>query len=558
MTRQLLSAFLFLCLTQPIPAMAQYQRLATTSATATPIKLLGRVINAATGLPVPRALVRFNDRAMLTDHEGKFQFDQVTDANVALQITKPGYSMSSDPSDPLNQFFRLDQITGPLELRLYPDALITGTVTAPDGEPLARVNVQARRSTFDGPGRRWMMAAQTQTDLHGEFRLPVSAGDYRIETRYTTRNDGDREAILPISLPAPAAGTAPQTIHLRSGEEQHFDLRPAVRRTYPVPLSIEGVTERGFPSVTARANDGTSFNVEVVPTRTPGQANLYLPTGSYKLSARIQTPEAMEIAETSITVTGSEAVLTDATASAGTVLRFVSVPLIPVELAIDTSATSDNNNQQGSRPATSIQLRQSSSQSQPNPMQFGLTLQRDNQDEDEASASINLATPRNSTSAPGFTAPPGSYRLVARGSGPWYIKSASYGTSDLLSQSLVVAAGAGSSTIRLIVSNQTGTLRGTVKLKGQPSAQSWIYLIGNSPSATPVYTQRGNNDASFYSSFLPPGTYQAIAFEHRHSADFTDPAALAPFSAYVQPVTITPGASSSLDLNAVPQAELQP
>src|SRR5260370_15174571 len=33
MTRQLLSAFLFLCLTQPIPAIAHYQPLATTSAT---------------------------------------------------------------------------------------------------------------------------------------------------------------------------------------------------------------------------------------------------------------------------------------------------------------------------------------------------------------------------------------------------------------------------------------------------------------------------------------------------------------------------------------------
>jgi hypothetical protein len=544
---------------QPAPALAQDQHLATTSANATPTKLAGRVINAATELPVPRALVRFNDRAMLTDHEGKFLFDQVTDANVNFQVTKPGYSMSSDPNDSPNTFFRLDQITAPVELRLYPDGLITGTVTAPDGELLARVAVQARRSTFDDPGRRWTTVAQTQTDLHGEFRLPVSAGDYRIETRYLTRNESDREAIMPVSLPAPAAGGGPQTIHLHSGEEQHFELRPAVRRTYPVPLSIENAAERGFPSITARANDGTSFNVQVVPSRTPGRANLFLPTGSYRLAARMQTPEAMEVAETSVTVTGSEAVLADA--SGGTVLRFVPIPLIPVELVIDPSATSDNGNQQGGRPGPSLQFKQSS-QNQPNPMQFGLTLQSDNQnpDEDEASASINLTTPRNGNSngTPGFTAPPGSYRLVARGSGPWFIKSASSGTSDLLTQSFVVAAGSGSGTIRLIVGNQAGTLHGTVTLKGQPSAQSWIYLIPNFPSATPFYSQRGNNDGSFYASYLPPGTYQAIAFEHRHSADYTDPAVLAPFSTFARSVTITAGVSPSLNLNAVPQAELQP
>lgn len=37
--------------------------------------LTGRVVNAASGLPVPRALIRFNERAILTDHEGKFALE---------------------------------------------------------------------------------------------------------------------------------------------------------------------------------------------------------------------------------------------------------------------------------------------------------------------------------------------------------------------------------------------------------------------------------------------------------------------------------------------------
>ena len=38
--------------------------------------VIGVVTNAVNGLPVSRALVRLNDRAILTDHEGKFEFDQ--------------------------------------------------------------------------------------------------------------------------------------------------------------------------------------------------------------------------------------------------------------------------------------------------------------------------------------------------------------------------------------------------------------------------------------------------------------------------------------------------
>ena len=37
--------------------------------------VIGVVTNAVNGLPVSRALVRLNDRAILTDHEGKFEFD---------------------------------------------------------------------------------------------------------------------------------------------------------------------------------------------------------------------------------------------------------------------------------------------------------------------------------------------------------------------------------------------------------------------------------------------------------------------------------------------------
>jgi hypothetical protein len=65
-------------------------------------------------------------------------------------------------------------------------------------------------------------------------------------------------------------------------------------------------------------------------------------------------------------------------------------------------------------------------------------------------------------------------------------------------------------------------------------------------------------DGSFNFPFLPPGTYQAISFENRHSLDYRDPKALAPFSTYVRSVTITSGNKATLDLDAVPDAEMNP
>jgi hypothetical protein len=154
-------------------------------------------------------------------------------------------------------------------------------------------------------------------------------------------------------------------------------------------------------------------------------------------------------------------------------------------------------------------------------------------------------------------APPGSYRLAARGQNRWYIRSASFGTSDLSSENLVVAAGTSSATIHLVVTNQTGSLQGAVKLSGQP-VSSWVYLISTTPSLSPVITVHSNSSGTFSNPYLPPGTYRAVAFERRHAGDLSDPAALDAYSTYVQSVTVTAGNQSALSLNAVPQTEVKP
>ena len=54
----------------------------------------------------------------------------------------------------------MDQSNTPLVVRLYPEALITGTVIGPDGEPLPHISVVARRSSFDESGHRWLQVGQ--------------------------------------------------------------------------------------------------------------------------------------------------------------------------------------------------------------------------------------------------------------------------------------------------------------------------------------------------------------------------------------------------------------
>jgi hypothetical protein len=493
-----------------------------------PSSVYGRVINASTGSPVSRALVRLNDRAALTDNEGKFRFDQNTESSANLLVSKPGYYAGTEFSEPGNLFLGPAQLAAPLELRLYPEALLTGTITGPDGTPLSRISVSALRSVYDDAGHRWVAVGQAQTDSHGNFRIPVQAGDYRLETRYSPQDRTTGQAVLPIAVPGESSLNTSQMIRIHGGEEQHFELRPAVSPTHAVTAMTQPPSGRGFTRISARSSNGSTLQVGPTTNGSSGEMKIQLPQGTYTLTARMMSePDAPEQADTTVTVPDHDV--------SGVVLQFFPVPAIPVELVVDGSSTSDT--------------------TPPNLTQMGLTLQSEQADPDRGDSSVRLTTRRNQSYV--FLAPPGSYQLAARNSGSWYVKSASYGDSDLLQQELVVAPGAAGTPIRIGVSDETGGLQGTVKLNGDASA-CWIYLIPASAGVQTVYTTHSNSTGGYTFAHLPPGSYQAVAFERRHSADYRNPESLSPFSGQTHSVNINVGDKPTLNLDAVPVAEVVP
>lgn len=496
---------------------------------ATSVTIYGRVVNVLTGLPVPRALVRFSDRAMLTTHDGKFEFNQVADNRITLQVTKPGFYSTMEAGGPEGISLNPSQISGPLELRLYPEAIIAGTVTAPDGDPLPHILVSARRRAFDGSARTWIPVAQMQTDSHGRFRLPVQSGDYKLESMYVPRINGTDQVTLPAVVPMESSSGTSDFIYIKSGEEQHFDLHPAISRAYTVAATFDSDIEHGFPRIKARSSNGATISLPVNFSHSgdSGSVRMELPSGTYTLIANVMSTDGMKQGESRVTVADRDV--------SGVIFHLMPVPAIPVELLLDGSETSDN--------------------AQPNLRQLGLILENNQPDSDILNAVIPLSMRRDRVMA--FTAPPGAYRLRARSNGAWYVRSASYGASDLLQQEIVIGPGAGGTPIRLTVSNQTGSLQGTCSLNGLPAGCS-VYLIPITPSAETIFVQQANAQGVYNFAHLPPGTYQAVAFEQHHSADYSDPASLVPFATHVRAVTINAGEKPTLDLDAVSEAEMSP
>lgn len=497
------------------------------TSSSTSITVSGQVVNAVTGVPISRVLIRLDGRSVLTDHEGKFEFGQFTGTGSSLEATKPGFYLSTDPTEGSSLSLQPAQLTAPIQVRLYPESLLTGTVTAPDGEPLQHIPVTARRKVFDETERRWIPMAQSQTDSRGNFRLPVPPGDYRLETRYMAERSQGSEVVLPTSVPTETESSFLGSIHVASGHELHFDLHPEMSRAYTVTTRLETPSERGFPGITARSSSGTTIPISFQRTGEANEGKLQLPSGTYTLTASMVSAEGAVQGETTVTVPNHDI--------SGVVLRLAPNPSIPVDLVMDSSATSDNS-------------------SPPHVQDLGLVMQSTDVESDRGGI-VQIETGRNGI--PSFNVAPGSYRLHARVQGSWYVKSVSYGDSNLLEHELVVGPGAGGAPIRVAVSNQSGSLQGTTSLNGVPAA-CWVYLIPNFPSASPFIALRSGSNGGYLVSYLPPGSYQAVAFEHRHLADYGDPDVLAAYTTHVRSITVNEGEKPSLDLDAVTAVEVVP
>jgi hypothetical protein len=150
---------------------------------------------------------------------------------------------------------------------------------------------------------------------------------------------------------------------------------------------------------------------------------------------------------------------------------------------------------------------------------------------------------------------PGIYRFAARNNGQWFVKSAMYGTTNLLQDNMAITWGAVSAPIVVTVSNRMGGLQGGTELKGA-AASAWIYLIPGDPRAVPFYSGHSNMDGVFSFPNLPPGSYEAIAFEDRYLANYSDPKVLNLYATYIRNVTVTVGGKATVNLDVVPDAEM--
>src|SRR3984957_14448995 len=133
----------------------------------------GQVVNSITGEPIARARVQVGtQQAALTDHDGHFEFDNISDEPAYASASKPGYFAEEKAVPAQGQS---------ITLQLIPEAILFGTITDPNGQPIQDLRVQLTMLRVENGFRRWRPVQATSTNVEGRFRFAeLQAGQYSL------------------------------------------------------------------------------------------------------------------------------------------------------------------------------------------------------------------------------------------------------------------------------------------------------------------------------------------------------------------------------------------
>jgi len=446
----------------------------------------GTVINSLSGEPIPRALVVIQDseiRMILTDANGRFQFDTVHVDTVYIRVAQKGYILPGElsPDKSIEQVAaEANSQSDPVVIRLSPASAIGGRIVSPDGEPLEEVPVQLLYyGPMDGE-ERLQPHADVLTDEEGEFSFnDLPAGQY-----FLVAGPKADKPLVPVERPGIPSRSYGQFFYPGVSDPHNaapINLNAGQELAVTLPL----LQERPFKIVgqVAGWHAGDAGELELKPVFGPDaeiKANFngatarfvinQVPSGWYRLQLSSQGRYYLQ-RELFV-----DSDLPELRLSLAQVRR---IPLI----------VHANN-----RPAWGGHV--------------ALTLIPQ-----DKWLQLVSAGPLRSDSEEGslLLPPPGKYRVHFAAAPPLYVIAAKCGSLDLLREPLVVT-GQNDDPIEVTMAYDRATFGGQVRSQGRP-VQGHLVILPVEPAGEPRI-ERTDLAGKFAGLQLHPGTYRVWAFDH--------------------------------------------
>jgi hypothetical protein len=565
---------------QPASTNAPTGQLATIHGT-----LHGVVLNAATGLPLARALVQVEGDAntgALTDVEGRFEIPGLPVGPQAVQVVKPGFLDQAffpggagrwGPAAGANHSILVAAEMPDLIFTMTPTNAIQGRILLSTGDAAEGIAVTLVMRTIEDGRASWKAVSTVKTNSEGAYRFArLGYGDYAIYTEPAL--DSDLATLLADNRNAGSMarnGFASQfypdardlagavKIHLAGGQEAEANLSLSLQPFHTVTAQAILPSGRNYGdqnpawegmALSAEVLDALGHSLPYHAEYDPATHTIHtlLPDGSYSFAVTVTFSRftASTAGNNTFTPTMDASPLTGQVefSLAGHDVSKLRIPLLPqhanslqVTVAHSGAQTASGNSSSGESGAIVVTLSQ-------------------------AGESLNngMVSLYAEGTAPGplettFT-PPGSYWAHTTISQHGLcMASFTAGGANLATEPLVVGPAGVTAPLDLTLRDDCARLTLTLPAAGAAPASGeelWytVYVVPDTESTDSVVQQtlRPSSGGSYTVEGLTPGSYHVYTFVAPVVLEYHNPAALSALPTLGQAITLSPGAASSLVL----------
>ncbi len=506
-------------------------------------QLEGTVVNAATGEPVPRALVQLTgpvQESVLTGIDGRFHFDAVPEGQVAVTGMKPGFF---DQIERKRRYWMQYAITvgpdtKPITVTLVPEGVIQGHVEDANGEPIENAQIRVMHFHIQEGRKERQQVGYGRTDEEGNFRI----ADLRQGTYFVGVEANSSLLRNPVEQPKknregyPAVVYYPNSPVLWAAQPatltpgQRTELQFSLKREpmFRVSGKVAGVPPGAYANFQWLDLTGGSLALSTPFERQDSTFKTMVPAGTYLL--RVTAPDSSRrqlLAEQTVTV-GSD--IPD--------LRIALAPLPSVPVIVRSEVAKEL-----PKPDADDGPRQ----------EVNVRLVADDSSNRSAWGNFDPQETPRSFKVRGIL--PGKYLVeVTPTNGNQYIQSVRCGTLDLLREKLVVQPGVQLQPIEVVVRDDGATLVGKVRNAG-PDFVASLLIVPQSASTQPARLMQVFGAAEFQSAALAPGDYKVFAFDSIDQIEYSNPESLGRYASQAATVSLSANGKTNVTVDVIRTGE---